>query len=377
MSVKLNIGAGSTVIDGFTPIDRKLGSEAFPLQYADGSVDEIRASHILEHFTFRDVAKALDEWVRVLRPGGLIRIAVPDVQRIAAEMATSDVDETWRFHLMGGQTDGDDFHRSAFTRASLSKHMLAAGLRDIRGWESANTDTAAHPVSLNLEGIKPVLAPVVVQDVKVKAYLTLPRYWATCSRDIIEASIRPFGLSLNTRSGVFWHQHIQQMFEEACEQGIDWILSFDADTMCTRHDVDRMFGTLGDNPHIDALAALQCRREGDTPLMTIKGKTEYQVGGEPIKVNTAHFGLTLIRVEALKGMPKPWLMSVPDEHGGWGDGRLDADIYFWDRWAKAGNSLYVTPNVRIGHAEECVSYFDEHMQPQRCSVKEWRGRFLK
>ena len=68
--IKLNIGAGSTVIPGFTAIDRKLGSEAYPLPYPDGSISEIRASHILEHFTFGEAQTAMQEWTRVLKPGG-------------------------------------------------------------------------------------------------------------------------------------------------------------------------------------------------------------------------------------------------------------------------------------------------------------------
>ena len=86
--LKLNIGAGSTIISGFTPIDRKLGSEAYPLSYPDNSVDEIRASHILEHFSFAHAQQALKEWTRVLKPGGRIRIAVPDLD--AKEKADPD-----------------------------------------------------------------------------------------------------------------------------------------------------------------------------------------------------------------------------------------------------------------------------------------------
>ena len=46
-ALRLNIGAGSVAIDGYTPVDRSVGKEAFPLDYEDDSVDEIRASHIL------------------------------------------------------------------------------------------------------------------------------------------------------------------------------------------------------------------------------------------------------------------------------------------------------------------------------------------
>ncbi len=43
--IKLDLGAGPVSPDGFIPMGRDHGSEIFPLAAADGSVDEIRASH--------------------------------------------------------------------------------------------------------------------------------------------------------------------------------------------------------------------------------------------------------------------------------------------------------------------------------------------
>ncbi len=34
-----------------------------------------------------------------------------------------------------------------------------------------------------------------------------------------------------------------------------------------------------------------------------------------------------------------------------GDGRTDADIWFWKQFRKAGNRVYVSPRVSIGHGE--------------------------
>ena len=77
--MKLNLGGGLQKIPGFTTLDRQTGQEVFPLPaYPDASVDEVRASHILEHFGHREAVDVLKEWVRVLRPGDVLRIAVPD-----------------------------------------------------------------------------------------------------------------------------------------------------------------------------------------------------------------------------------------------------------------------------------------------------------
>jgi SAM-dependent methyltransferase len=41
--------------------------------------DEARASHVLEHLYMNEWIPTLNEWVRVLKPGGILRIAVPDL----------------------------------------------------------------------------------------------------------------------------------------------------------------------------------------------------------------------------------------------------------------------------------------------------------
>lgn len=48
------------------------------LEFGDGVVDLIYASHVLEYFDRDDVVLVLKEWYRVLKPGGTIRVAVPD-----------------------------------------------------------------------------------------------------------------------------------------------------------------------------------------------------------------------------------------------------------------------------------------------------------
>jgi hypothetical protein len=368
--LKLNIGAGNTVIPGFTPIDRKLGSEAFPLSYPDNSVDEIRASHILEHFTFADAQKALQEWTRVLKPGGRIRLAVPDL-----EAATKADPDEWPFIVMGGQTDENDIHRSAWNETRLKAHMEHFGLTNVRRWESPNTDTAAHPCSLNLEGVKGAVAEQKVNTLKVGAYLTLPRYEAVAARTVIEQALKPHKINLTTTQGVFWGQCMQRMFQDAVDKDIDWILSLDSDSLFTDKHVSQMFAIFNSNPHIDAMAALQCRRGSKYPLLTTGTGIEdehVQIDGKPFRVTTAHFGLTLIRVSALKDVSKPWFKAQPSDTGDWNDDRLDDDIWFWHQWRLAGKNIYVAPSVSIGHLEETVAVFDEQMQGKHIYVHEWR-----
>ena len=263
--------------------------------------------------------------------------------------------------------------------------MIKAGLSDIVEWETDGKDTSSHRVSLNLEGTKPRVtiapedepAPPGTQDIKIGAFMTLPRYEAVVSRSVIETSLRRLGIGLATSQGVFWGQCMQRMFETAVEDGVDWILSIDSDSLFSAEQVSLLLDAFATCPKADAMAALQCRRGAKFPLMTIGGQDGKQLPTlDPFLVTTAHFGLTLIRVDVLKTVPKPWFKSEPDEHGEYGDDRLDDDIWFWHQWRLAGKSIYVAPRVSIGHLEETVAMFDEHLNPYHEYIHKWRSTHL-
>lgn len=370
--LRLNIGAGETVIPGFTAIDRKLGTEAFPLPYADNSVDEIRCSHMLEHLSYRDADAALTEWNRVLKPGGRLRLSVPDIDKVKELTNADSYDQRWRFYLMGGQTDDGDFHRSAYDYAVLQSYLERAGFERVQEWTSPNTDSAALPISLNLEAFKPaksVKQPTNVK-VKVRAIIGMPRIgWNDTWQSIIDA-MHKLGIPIETHQGCFWWQNMQQGLNRALRDGIDWIVTLDYDSMILPHHVERLLQILGNRPDIDAIAALQMRRGAETPLFST-GKTLAEFDGQPYRVNTAHFGLTAIRVQKLATIPKPWLIDQPDANGDFGGDHTDADITFWKKWTAAGNNIYVAPDVRIGHLELLVSEFDENYQPRHYQIGKW------
>jgi len=54
----------------------------FPLP--DASFDVVYSEHMIEHLTYAEGQRCLQECLRVLRPGGRIRIATPSLQRLAA-----------------------------------------------------------------------------------------------------------------------------------------------------------------------------------------------------------------------------------------------------------------------------------------------------
>jgi SAM-dependent methyltransferase len=56
-----------------------------PLPWDDGQFEAVYASHLLEHLTWGDAGQLLREARRVLAPGGVCRIVVPDLQFFISE----------------------------------------------------------------------------------------------------------------------------------------------------------------------------------------------------------------------------------------------------------------------------------------------------
>lgn len=139
---KLNLGSGSNLLEGYDNIDLYyedpgvIKMDIRRLDYPDNSVDEVLASHVLEHLPFRDVNVAVSEMHRVLKPGGVAYVEVPDLE--AAMRLWLSLPEEQRWHskafagLFGSQEQEGNFHRTGFTKARLSKVLAEAGFRWVR-----------------------------------------------------------------------------------------------------------------------------------------------------------------------------------------------------------------------------------------------------
>ena len=360
--MRLNLGAGDVPVDGYTSMDRKTGHEIYPLKHADGSVDEIRASHVLEHVSHTQTLNVLIDWVRALKPGGLLKVAVPDLDVIYS-LYQSESDAPIEGYLMGGHVDADDHHGAIFNYGKLYDLMKAAGLVGIERWTSEVKDCAALPVSLNLQGYK-----VPDKWPKVGAVMSVPRL-GFMDNFFCSYQLPKLGIELRKYSGAFWGQCLTRAIEESLEDGVEYILTVDYDTIFTRDDVQALMLIMMQHPGIDALAPLQASRTKATPLMTIKqdGKNISNVPYETFEppttpISTAHFGLTLIRAERLKRLPRPWFAGTPGKDGAWGDDRTDDDIHFWRQWDAAGFSLHLANRVAVGHAELMIRWPGQDLQ---------------
>lgn len=82
----VNLGSGPNVVPGFVNIDFfntggiDYGADLrYPLKIASSAVDGIFCEHTLEHLTYSQVNAVLGECYRILKPGGVIRVVLPDL----------------------------------------------------------------------------------------------------------------------------------------------------------------------------------------------------------------------------------------------------------------------------------------------------------
>ncbi|WP_457608468.1 class I SAM-dependent methyltransferase [Nitratifractor sp.] len=149
--MKLHLGCGRKYIPGFVHIDlqdfdhidyrRSVDDLGF---LEDNSVELIYSSHVLEHFGRHEYRRVLREWYRVLRPGGILRIAVPDFEAVARYYMEKDQNiELLLGLVMGGQKEGEfDYHKMIFDEKMLSKVLKEIGFSQIRRYDWRETEHA-------------------------------------------------------------------------------------------------------------------------------------------------------------------------------------------------------------------------------------------
>ncbi|MDO8493083.1 MAG: methyltransferase domain-containing protein [bacterium] len=138
--------------------------------FPDNTADLIYASHAFEHVSHRELLDVLIEWCRVLKSGGVLRLSVPDLDRLI-HIYNSENKEIQSIvqPLMGTQDYQYNFHYSVFNKKYLTELFKKAGFKEARDWDpktapyhtfrdwssrQASVNGHSYPVSLNLEAVK-------------------------------------------------------------------------------------------------------------------------------------------------------------------------------------------------------------------------------
>jgi len=148
--LKLHLGCGWLHKDGWVNVDLFMTradivwnlAGGIPLR--DNSVDAILHEHLMEHLTLQQGYALAQECLRVLKPGGRLRIGVPDAGACVASYAGL-ADPDWA----NSQPTGliavqalfyEHGHRAMYDAQTLTLMCRAAGFSEARARESGDTD---------------------------------------------------------------------------------------------------------------------------------------------------------------------------------------------------------------------------------------------
>lgn len=151
--IKLHLGCWHRFIPGFIHIDL---SDMPHIDYNtniaelpmidDASVHMIYCSHAFEYFDSEARDKALTEWKRVLAPGGLLRLSVPDfAQLIKIYHQAGDIRKILG-PLFGkmviNTTQGEEklFHKIVYDQKYMTEVLEVNGFGEVELWDWRTTE---------------------------------------------------------------------------------------------------------------------------------------------------------------------------------------------------------------------------------------------
>lgn len=148
--MKIHLGCGRRRLPGYTHIDPDenvnpdyIGSaEKIPVM--NNIATMLYFAHGLEHVRKADVEHVIGEFSRVLRPGGTLRLSVPDFGIIAYLYSFENVSLARLGCINGGQRTRNDVHYNVFDYETLAT-LLTPHFYNIREWDPYK----AHPVGFD------------------------------------------------------------------------------------------------------------------------------------------------------------------------------------------------------------------------------------
>jgi len=145
--LKINIGCGKDVRDGYTNVDFRrtdpsvvLADITQGLPFEDECTDEVLVLDFLEHFPTAILKHVvLPEILRLMRPGAVMVARMPDLRRMLADYKAGRTDdhETAR-RLHGGQDYHGNTHFWSYTDKTIGPILLEAGFVNFERTGSIN-----------------------------------------------------------------------------------------------------------------------------------------------------------------------------------------------------------------------------------------------
>ena len=177
--VRLHLGCGYEVYRGWHNMDAftwnqvegvDYGNIEDPLEYADNSVDVISCHHVLEHIPHSKIEGVLKEFVRVLKPGGLLDFAMPDIE-ISAQNFVNDRDWANKWSLdgslgaiYGGQFADGMVHQGGLSLQRATEIVEALGCEIVESFHYNANGTSLAFWILCRKGKAPLVHPTILES---------------------------------------------------------------------------------------------------------------------------------------------------------------------------------------------------------------------
>ena len=113
--------------------------------FADVTVDLIYSSHSFEYFDRQQAINVLAEWRRVLKPGGTLRLAVPDFDALLQVYAMTGEIKRILGPLYGRMEIETEtgpallYHKTTYNSPSLTELLAENGFGDVRRYDWQQT----------------------------------------------------------------------------------------------------------------------------------------------------------------------------------------------------------------------------------------------
>lgn len=145
--MKLNLGCFNKKMHGFINVDIRpevnpdLIDDVFKLEKVqNNTIDLIYICHVLEHADFKESLEAIRRYYDVLKTGGVLRIAVPNMEAVFSHYFYHKDLKLLYSALWGSQRHPYDYHKSGWDFKTLEETLKTVGFNEVKLYDWRKTE---------------------------------------------------------------------------------------------------------------------------------------------------------------------------------------------------------------------------------------------